>query len=196
MPLPPGGAALSIAGEVREFAVATPEAVAVADGDRRLTYRALDDRSSRLANVLLDAGLRPGERVAVLLGNRLEYPEVACGIAKAGVPATPCSTATEAAYVLGHSESRALIQAGELSGLTDGQAPKTVLTIGRRKIGSAGQPCRAEPEAGHDRSMIDITSAEQEWNPWSSNACSVPSAWAPPPWTPSSTHRAYNPAGC
>ncbi|GGO71591.1 class I adenylate-forming enzyme family protein [Nonomuraea cavernae] len=133
MPLLPGGAALSIAGGVREFAVATPEAAAVVDGDRRLTYRALDERSSRLANVLLDAGLRPGERVAVLLGNRLEYPEVACGIAKAGlvmVPVNPRSAPVEAAYVLGHSQSRALIQAEELGGLTAGAAPETVLTIG------------------------------------------------------------------
>ncbi|WP_030909307.1 AMP-binding protein [Streptosporangium amethystogenes] len=65
---------LSIAGGIRELAAATPTTVALVDGDRRLTYRGLDDRSSRLANALLAAGLRPGERVALLLGNRMEYP--------------------------------------------------------------------------------------------------------------------------
>ena len=53
MPVRTGGAALSIASGVREFAVATPLATAVVDGDRTLTYRELDDRASRLANVLL-----------------------------------------------------------------------------------------------------------------------------------------------
>src|SRR6478609_3871416 len=50
------------------------------DGDGRLTFGALDERASRLANHLLGQGVRAGERVAVLLGNRLEYPEIAAGI--------------------------------------------------------------------------------------------------------------------
>lgn len=115
MSLSTGGAALSIAGGVREFARATPGVTAVIDGDRTLSYAALDERASRLANALLVAGLRPGERIGVLLGNRLEYPEVACGIAKAGlvmVPIGPRSTSAEAAYILAHSTSRALILDG------------------------------------------------------------------------------------
>lgn len=82
------------------------------DGERSLTYAALGDRSSRVATTLLGLGLRPGERVAVLLGNRLEYAEVACGIAKAGlvmVPLNPRMTPAEADYILGHSGSQALI---------------------------------------------------------------------------------------
>ena len=106
------GAELNIANGIREFAVATPGATAVIDGDRSLTYAALDERSSRLAQGLLGLGLRTGDRVAVLLGNRLEYCEIACGLAKAGfvsVPVNPRLTAVEAAYILEHSGSRALI---------------------------------------------------------------------------------------
>ncbi|MCC5574795.1 AMP-binding protein [Microtetraspora sp. AC03309] len=72
-------AQLSIAGGVREFAAATPSAVAVIDGDRRLSYAALHDRSSRLANALLSRGLTSGDTVALLLANQLEYPEAAAG---------------------------------------------------------------------------------------------------------------------
>ncbi|MGB0102173.1 MAG: AMP-binding protein [Nocardioides sp.] len=107
-----GGAALTIAGGIREFATATPTATAVIDGDRTLSFRALDDRASRLACWLLGRGLRPGDRVAVLLGNRLEYPEVAAGIAKAGlvmVPLNPRLTAAESRYVLEHSGARAVV---------------------------------------------------------------------------------------
>lgn len=114
-------AQLSIANGVREFAVATPNAIAVVDGDLHLSYAALHERSSRLANVLLSAGLTPGDSVAVLLGNQLEYPEVACGIAKAGlvmVPLNPRLTGAEIAFIVGHSGARTLIVDGALAELT------------------------------------------------------------------------------
>jgi acyl-CoA synthetase (AMP-forming)/AMP-acid ligase II len=106
------GAQLNIANGVREFARATPGTVAVIDGDRRLTYAALDERASRLANALLGAGLRPGDPVAVLSGNRLEYCEIAAGLAKAGLPMVPLNprqTVADTAYIAGHSGARALI---------------------------------------------------------------------------------------
>ena len=112
MALQPGGAPMSIVGGLREFARATPAATAVIDGDRTLTYAALDERASRLAGHLLSSGFQRGDRVAVLLGNRLEYPEVAAGIAKAGlvmVPLNPRLTPHEAGYILEHSGARALV---------------------------------------------------------------------------------------
>lgn len=105
-------AQLSIAGGVREFAAATPSAVAVIDGDRRLSYAALHDRSSRLANALLSRGLTSGDTVALLLANQLEYPEAAAGLAKAGlvmVPLNPRLTPPEIAFIVEHSRARALI---------------------------------------------------------------------------------------
>ncbi|NVI92777.1 class I adenylate-forming enzyme family protein [Actinomadura sp. BRA 177] len=106
------GVSLSIAGGVREFGSAVPETVAVIDGDRRLTYGELHERSSRLANALAAAGLAPGDPVAVLLGNRLEYHEIAAGIAKAGlvmVPLNPRLLPADSAFIMGHSRARAII---------------------------------------------------------------------------------------
>ena len=111
------GSQLNIANGIREFALASPSAKAVVDGERVLTFAELDERASRLANALIGRGLQPGEHVAVLLRNRLEFCEVACGIAKAGcvsVPINPRLTLTEADYILGHSESRALIAERDL----------------------------------------------------------------------------------
>lgn len=51
---------------------------------RTVTYGELADRSARLARVLADLGLRPGETVAVLLGRTAELYEAALGIWKAG----------------------------------------------------------------------------------------------------------------
>ncbi len=130
------GAPLNIANGIREFAVATPDRAAVVDGDRTLTYRDLDDRSSRLANVLRAAGLDRGAHVAVLLGNRMEYAEVACGIAKAGmtmVPINPRLTEPEVTYIVGHSTSTALVLddalANTASGAAAGGGFGTVLSI-------------------------------------------------------------------
>lgn len=112
MPLVPGGAQLSIASGVREFVRASPRLTAVIDGARSLTYAELGDRASRLATALLTRGLTPGDRVAVLVGNRLEYPELACGIAMAGlvmVPLNPRLTGPEARFIIEHSGSRALV---------------------------------------------------------------------------------------
>jgi acyl-CoA synthetase (AMP-forming)/AMP-acid ligase II len=118
-----GGASLNIANGVREFARANPTAVAVIDEGRQATYAALDERSSRLATGLLAAGLRPGEPVAVLMGNRLEYFETAAGLAKAGlpmVPISPGSVVPEVAYILAHSGAQGLVIDGRLAGLLPG----------------------------------------------------------------------------
>jgi acyl-CoA synthetase (AMP-forming)/AMP-acid ligase II len=131
MALVRGGAAITIAGGIREYARATPQAIAVIDGDHTLSFAALDERSSRLANTLLGAGMNHGDRVGVLLGNRLEYPEVACGIAKAGlvmVPLNPRLTAVEIAFILRHSGCRALVLDDALAGAAS--AAVTELGIG------------------------------------------------------------------
>ncbi|TDC98292.1 AMP-dependent synthetase [Actinomadura sp. 7K507] len=110
---------MSMAGGVREFAASTPNTLAVIDGDRSLTYRALDDRASRLAQALLARGLRPGDRVAVRLGNRLEFPEVIAAAAKAGLVLVPIGTRltdAEESYIMEHSGARAHISDGEPSG--------------------------------------------------------------------------------
>ena len=112
MALRRGGAELNIANGIREFSKASPTATAIIDGDRTLSYAGLQDRSSRVANLLQSAGLKPGDHVAFLCGNRLEYPEVAAGIAKIGmvmVPLNPRSAAPEISFILGHSKAKALI---------------------------------------------------------------------------------------
>ena len=62
-----------------------PQHPAVVDGDRVLTYSALEARSNRLANGLLALGLRRGDRVGLLARNCLEYVEIELAAAKAGL---------------------------------------------------------------------------------------------------------------
>ena len=51
---------------------ATPDAFAVRDRHRRLTYRALVEAADRLAASLAGNGIRAGQRVAVWLPSRVE----------------------------------------------------------------------------------------------------------------------------
>jgi non-ribosomal peptide synthetase component E (peptide arylation enzyme) len=51
---------------LRRSAYVYPDKVAVVHGERRITYRELDERVNRLASALILAGIAPGDRVAFL----------------------------------------------------------------------------------------------------------------------------------
>lgn len=143
MVLTPTTAPLDIANGIREFAVASPAVTAVIDGDRSITYTQLHERSSRLANTLAAGGCQPGDRVGVLLGNRLEYPEIAAGIAKAGmvmVPFNPRLTAVEVENQLAHCTATAFILDEALAGIASealaGHVLQVVLGIDGQTVGS------------------------------------------------------------
>ena len=70
--------------------VRDPHALALDDGVRRRSFAELADRSTRVARFLRDeAGVRPGEHVALLMENRVEIVEVLLGAILAGVWITP-----------------------------------------------------------------------------------------------------------
>jgi fatty-acyl-CoA synthase len=58
--------------------------VAVRVGDETRTFGDLDDRARRLASALAGLGLSRGDRVGVLLNNRIEYPEIDLGLLYGG----------------------------------------------------------------------------------------------------------------
>jgi len=66
-----------------------PGKVAVREGRRALTYRALNERVNQLAHALVGLGLGPGDRLLLLLGDRIEHLEALFAAAKAGIVAAP-----------------------------------------------------------------------------------------------------------
>ncbi len=77
-----------------------------------LKYRDLDALSSAFAVWLQQHGLRPGDRVALLLPNLLQYPVAALGVLKAGgviVNMNPLYTALELEQQLNDSEATMLV---------------------------------------------------------------------------------------
>jgi len=85
---------------------------AILHRERRLTYRQLDERSTRLANALLGLGLAKGDRVAVQSRNCIELVEIECALYKAGLvkaALNPRFTAAEAADVVENCAPRVMI---------------------------------------------------------------------------------------
>jgi long-chain acyl-CoA synthetase len=66
--------------------------VAIALGDRRISYAELDEASNKVANALLRLGLTKGDRVALLLSNSPEFVIIYFGIVKIGAIAAPLDT--------------------------------------------------------------------------------------------------------
>jgi len=89
-----------------------PDHPALVCGERRLNYRAFAQLVARVARVLHDHGLRPGERVALLLGNDVEFLAVthaAATLGAAAVPLNPRWRHDEVAYVLQDAAPVALV---------------------------------------------------------------------------------------
>ena len=91
---------------------AVPDRLALVAGDRRLTFRELDERSTRFANHLAEVGLEPGAKVAVYAWNRAEWLEAMIGAFKAGVAPINVNyryVAEELAYVLDNADVEAVV---------------------------------------------------------------------------------------
>src|SRR5437868_13301784 len=55
----------------------------------RLTFGEIDDRASRMANLLAGRGLKPGDRLCVYLANCLEYIDLFLAATRLGVIFVP-----------------------------------------------------------------------------------------------------------
>ncbi len=75
----------TIPDEFRAVAEQYPSNDAVVDRDRRLTYAELDASTDSIAGGLLEAGLEPGDRVTMQIGNTVEAIELIYGLLKAGL---------------------------------------------------------------------------------------------------------------
>jgi acyl-CoA synthetase (AMP-forming)/AMP-acid ligase II len=76
---------LSIHGELRKRASIRPDDLAMKDARTAVTFSELDDRASQVAQALRNAGFKHGDKLAVLLSNRLEWGEIEYGCFRAGV---------------------------------------------------------------------------------------------------------------
>jgi long-chain acyl-CoA synthetase len=99
-------------------AARNPDGEALICGVRRMSWREVEQQSARLAAGLRKMGLQHGDRVALLLGNRIEFVLALFGAAHLGAVTVLLSTRQqkpEIAYVLADSGARLLIHEAALA---------------------------------------------------------------------------------
>src|SRR5262245_42430846 len=92
---------MTIAGWFTSQVAIRGDAVALQQGERTLSYRALNDRANRLVYWLAGHGVSRGDRIAILSENRSEYIELELAAAKLGA-VTACQNWRQADRELTH----------------------------------------------------------------------------------------------
>jgi long-chain acyl-CoA synthetase len=160
-----------------ESAEVDPDAVALRCGAESATYSELASTAARLADCLIEWGVRPGDRVAVMLPNGPAYIAVLYGIWHAGgvaVPMSPSQKARAVEYVLTISNSRVLLFASRhafgttVAAVTAGTRPIGIGRHGIRRL-TAGLRGRSEPvsRAAADAAVVLHTTATSSVPWWS-----------------------------
>jgi fatty-acyl-CoA synthase len=155
-----------------------PERTAVVDvgpdGERRISYRTLDQRANRFAHALTSLGVKKGDRVFVLLPNRVETLEVLFGCLKVGAVFTPANfrfSAEEISFLVRDVGAEVLVfdsEYGEkVREVMAGRPGLRAVEIGQRTVRDAldygqlleGMPqdATACPTAPHETAMILFT---------------------------------------
>ncbi|WP_329407861.1 long-chain fatty acid--CoA ligase [Nocardia vinacea] len=101
---------LNLALLLEDSAEQLPKRDAVVLGDTRLSYAAVNTAANEVANLLIESGIRPGDRVALSCTNIPYFPIAYYGILKAGAVVVPLNVllkGREVAYHLADSGAKA-----------------------------------------------------------------------------------------
>ncbi|MCR4757113.1 MAG: acyl--CoA ligase [Butyrivibrio sp.] len=94
---------------------------------RQITWSVFDEKANRVANMLMERGIKKGQKCAILLMNCLEWLPIYFGILKSGAVAVPLNfrfTAEEIDYCLKASDSDVLFYGPEFIGRIEDIAEK------------------------------------------------------------------------
>ncbi|WP_433475684.1 long-chain-fatty-acid--CoA ligase [Spirillospora sp. CA-142024] len=128
-------------GVLRERAFANPDRVAYIAGDQEITYRDFDRRVDRVAAALSAAGVGPGDRVAILDKNSLEYAELLFGSARIGAAQVPVNyrlAPDEVAYIVNNAQAKVFVVGPEFVPVLDAIAGKLEHTAHTAVIDAPG----------------------------------------------------------
>ena len=118
---------------LRESVARCGDACALEEDGRALSYRQLDTAVNQIATGLQALGVRRGERVALFMGNRLEYTVLLFGVWRLGAIAVPIGvrqSTNELDYMLNQCGAAALVTEAALAHrLPAGSALPTVRSV-------------------------------------------------------------------
>jgi 2-furoate---CoA ligase len=151
---------LTLADLLQRAALRRPDAEAVVDGTRRLTYAELATRAQALGQGFGRLGVGRGDRVLIVLRNRLEHVLAYWALQTIGGVPTPVNfrlSAGELRYVLEDSGARvALCEPSTASALGEAAAGSTVRVVAVGSVEPAGALAFADVAAGEGGAAVDV----------------------------------------
>ena len=117
-------------------------AVILADSDERITLKALNDRSNQLANYFRSIGLSPGDGIAILMENNIQYPEIVRAALRAGLYYTGVNhylKPEEAAYIVDDCGAKLVVTSSGKIETSEALVPLTPNVGHRLVVGEASE---------------------------------------------------------
>ncbi|MBM7367645.1 long-chain-fatty-acid--CoA ligase [Gordonia hydrophobica] len=142
-----------------DAAAARPDHLALRCGDTTYSYAAFDDASARVATLLAEKGIVPGDRVGLMLPNVPEFAILFYGILRAGavaVPMNPLLKSREIAFYLCNTSAKLILAAStfadEAKGGAEASGADCVVVDGQLQSAIAAAAPQAAPI---DRDDVD-----------------------------------------
>jgi long-chain acyl-CoA synthetase len=158
---------MNIASWLSRAGLSHPGLAAAGYGPRVVqSYGQLAERTARLARSLHGLGLKPGDRVAIIAKNCVEYLETVYGIWHGGFAAVPANAklhGRELGYIVEHSGARICFATPGLDAELGAHAPASLehlIVIGSPEYRTlfAADPAPVEPRDGNDLAWLFYTS--------------------------------------
>jgi fatty-acyl-CoA synthase len=127
---------------IRKWSILQPKKKALYFEDQPFTYQEVNLRINQLCHLLLESGVKKGDRVAVLLHNCHQYIEVFLGLSKIGAILVPLNwrlAGPELEFILQDSGSRMLIFEVEFEEVLSSIRPR--LNFSNGNYLTLGNPC-------------------------------------------------------
>lgn len=165
---------MTLADIVRAQAVERADATAFIFEGAQTSFAEFDRRTNRVANALIDAGHRPGDRIAYLGKNRDAYFELWIGAVKAGLVMVPVNwrlAPPEVTYILGDARPAVILSEPEFLDRLDGASAEILVTEPRegrtdfarwRDARGDGDPRR---EGDYDDAVLQLYTSGTTGNP-------------------------------
>ena len=133
---------MRLEGYLSRVAAARPDAIAVVMGEERVSYGELDRESDGLARLLVDQGVRPGDRVCLLTEKSPLAVMAMHAVLKAGaayVPLDVDSPAARTKRIVGSADPALVLADARLRAAAPGARPRR---RGTRSAASVTPACR------------------------------------------------------
>jgi len=158
-----------------------PESIAIADGEKTLTYKALNQQANRLANFLIQKDITPGTSVGLCLERSTELIVALLAILKAGgnyVPLDPAYPPARLAFMLEDTDAPILLVQQSLQAMIPDDYNGHVFTLDGKDAASIAQE-------NNDTPVTDIHPEQPAYIIYTSGSTGTPKGVVVP-------HRAIN----